>query len=55
MQNAYASPGGYIDLQGFDVSGAKAVIERVVQVIATARALGIQVIFLQNGWDAAKS
>ena len=24
MQNAYASPGGYLDLAGFDVSGAPA-------------------------------
>jgi ureidoacrylate peracid hydrolase len=54
MQNAYASPGGYIDIQGFDLSGAGLVIERVRAVIATARALGIQVIFFQNGWDAAK-
>ena len=38
MQNAYASPGGYIDIQGFDVSGAKRVIERM-RVIGTARAL----------------
>ena len=22
MQNAYASPGGYLDLAGFDISGA---------------------------------
>jgi ureidoacrylate peracid hydrolase len=22
MQNAYASPGGYVDLAGFDISGA---------------------------------
>ncbi len=26
MQNAYASPGGYLDLAGFDISGAEAVI-----------------------------
>jgi ureidoacrylate peracid hydrolase len=54
MQNAYASPGGYIDLQGFDVSGAAAVIEQISRVIATARHLGIQTIFFQNGWDAGK-
>jgi ureidoacrylate peracid hydrolase len=54
MQNAYASPGGYIDIHGFDVSGAKPVIERIQRVIAAARVMGIQVIFFQNGWDAAK-
>jgi ureidoacrylate peracid hydrolase len=55
MQNAYASPGGYIDIQGFDVSGAKIVIERIVRIIAAARTMGIQVIYFQNGWDAAKT
>ena len=28
MQNAYASPGGYLDLAGFDIAGAAAVIEQ---------------------------
>jgi ureidoacrylate peracid hydrolase len=54
MQNAYASPGGYVDIQGFDVSGAKAVIERIQRIVVASRAMGIQVIFFQNGWDAAK-
>jgi ureidoacrylate peracid hydrolase len=54
MQNAYASPGGYVDIQGFDVSGAKAVIERIERIIAASRAMGVQVIFFQNGWDAGK-
>lgn len=51
MQNAYASPGGYVDLAGFDISGAAGVIGRIATVLDTARAAGIQVIFLQNGWD----
>lgn len=51
MQNAYASPGGYVDLAGFDISGAAGVIGRVGQVLATARAAGMQVVYLQNGWD----
>ncbi len=54
MQNAYASPGGYIDIQGFDVSGAQRVIKRILRVIATARALGSPIIFFQNGWEAAR-
>ena len=53
MQNAYASPGGYIDLAGFDVAGAAPVIPRIAQVAATARAAGMPVIFFQNGWDPA--
>lgn len=52
MQNAYASPGGYVDLAGFDISGAASVIARVAQVLDTARGAGVQVIYLQNGWDA---
>jgi ureidoacrylate peracid hydrolase len=51
MQNAYASPGGYVDLAGFDISGAAAAIERVGTVLDTARAAGVQVVYLQNGWD----
>ncbi|WP_425228723.1 pyrimidine utilization protein B [Sphingomonas sp.] len=52
MQNAYASPGGYVDLAGFDIGGAAGVIGRIAQVLATARAVGMPVVYLQNGWDA---
>jgi ureidoacrylate peracid hydrolase len=51
MQNAYASPGGYLDLAGFDISGAAAAIERVAEAVQAARAAGIPVVFFQNGWD----
>jgi ureidoacrylate peracid hydrolase len=51
MQNAYASPGGYVDLAGFDIAGAAATIEKIATVLKTARAAGVQVIYLQNGWD----
>ena len=51
MQNAYASPGGYLDLAGFDISGADAAIVNVQAAIAAARATGIQIVFFQNGWD----
>ena len=53
MQNAYASPGGYLDLAGFDISGAAVATTRIATAVEAARAAGIQVIFLQNGWDAA--
>jgi ureidoacrylate peracid hydrolase len=53
MQNAYASPGGYLDLAGFDISGAAAVIAQCATAAASARAAGMPVIFLQNGWDPA--
>jgi ureidoacrylate peracid hydrolase len=52
MQNAYASPGGYLDLAGFDISGARPAIENVLRAIAAARQAGMQIVFFQNGWDA---
>ncbi len=52
MQNAYASPGGYVDLAGFDISGAAGTIGQIAKVLATARAAGMPVVYLQNGWDA---
>jgi ureidoacrylate peracid hydrolase len=51
MQNAYASPGGYLDLAGFDISGAEKVIAQTEKVLQTARRAGMPVIFFQNGWD----
>ncbi len=53
MQNAYASPGGYLDLAGFDISGAAGAITNTQRAIAAARAAGMQVVFFQNGWDPA--
>jgi ureidoacrylate peracid hydrolase len=52
MQNAYASPGGYLDLAGFDISRAPAVIENIRGVLTIARGVGMPVIYFQNGWDA---
>ena len=51
MQNAYASEGGYVDLAGFDIAGSAGVIGRIATVLDTARAAGMAVVFLQNGWD----
>ena len=51
MQNAYASPGGYLDLAGFDIGGAAAVIGQCAKVVETARAAGMPVVYFQNGWD----
>ena len=51
MQNAYASEGGYVDLAGFDITGAAGVIGKIGTVLQTARDAGVQVIYLQNGWD----
>ncbi|RTL70560.1 MAG: isochorismatase family protein [Hyphomicrobiales bacterium] len=54
MQNAYATKGGYLDLAGFDITGAAGVIKKIKKVIAAARALGMPIVYFQNGWDAAK-
>jgi ureidoacrylate peracid hydrolase len=51
MQNAYASPGGYLDLAGFDIGGAAAVIGKIKDVLEVARGAGMPVIYFQNGWD----
>ncbi len=53
MQNAYASPGGYLDLAGFDISGAAPAITQIAEAIAIARAAGMPIVFFQNGWDPA--
>jgi ureidoacrylate peracid hydrolase len=51
MQNAYASPGGYLDLAGFDVSATRPVIDNINTAVAAARAAGMLIIWFQNGWD----
>jgi ureidoacrylate peracid hydrolase len=51
MQNAYASPGGYLDLAGFDVSATRPVIDHIRPAVAAARQAGIQIVWVQNGWD----
>src|SRR3984957_7716320 len=51
MQNAYASPGGYIDIAGFDVTGAPPVISRINTLLDLSRRAGVTIVFFQNGWD----
>ena len=51
MQNAYATVGGYVDLAGFDVAGARGAIAQTKKVLDAARAAGVTVIYFQNGWD----
>src|ERR1700760_3335256 len=52
MQNAYASPGGYLDIAGFDIGGAAGAIEKIALAVDAARRAGVAVVFFQNGWDA---
>ena len=46
MQNAFAKPGGMLDLVGADISGAQAVIENNAKLVAAARNAGVEVIYL---------
>ena len=50
MQNAFASCKGLLDLAGYDISGAAAVVESTRQVIEAARHCGMPVIYLQMGY-----
>ncbi|WP_027487480.1 pyrimidine utilization protein B [Allorhizobium undicola] len=51
MQNAYSTEGGYVDLAGFDVSGARSTITNIAKTLEAARAAGVLVVYFQNGWD----
>lgn len=51
MQNAYATPGGYLDLARFDVSTTRPVIANIQTAVTAARAAGMLIIWFQNGWD----
>lgn len=52
MQNGFLKPGGYFDLVGYDLDHAPGTIAAVARAVASARAGGIQVIFIQSGFDA---
>lgn len=51
MQNAFCSPGGYIDRIGFDLGGAQAVVDRIGKLVAATRQAGVINVFLQNGFS----
>jgi ureidoacrylate peracid hydrolase len=51
MQNGYLSKGGYLDLIGTDVSPAPKAIKGTLAVIEAARAAGLRIIYLQNGFS----
>lgn len=52
MQNGYCSPGGYFDIQGFDLAPTQQVIPAIRELARVAREASMQVIWFQNGWDA---
>ena len=50
MQNAFCSKGGYLDLIGFDLGGVDKVVSAVARAVNAARAAGLPVFLLQNGF-----
>jgi ureidoacrylate peracid hydrolase len=51
MQNGYCSPGGYFSHLGVDLAPTQQVIPAIARLVTIARGAGIQVVWLQNGWD----
>ncbi len=52
MQNAFASPGGMLDLAGIDVAPARSAVANARLVCEAARSVGMAVIYLTIGWPA---
>ncbi|MBI1201875.1 MAG: isochorismatase family protein [Rhodopseudomonas sp.] len=50
MQNAFCSPGGYLERIGFSVAEAPAVIHNVSRLCGAARRAGVLVVNLKNGF-----
>lgn len=50
MQNAFASPGGLLDLAGVDISGAAAVVNSIATLLEAARSQAVNVVYLQTGY-----
>ena len=50
MQNAFASPGGMLDLAGVDVEPAGEVVANTVRLREAARAAGLPVVYLVIGY-----
>ncbi|HKW60308.1 MAG TPA: cysteine hydrolase [Candidatus Dormibacteraeota bacterium] len=50
MQNAFASPGGMLDLAGIDVGPARDVVANAALVCEAARRAGVPVVYLTIGY-----
>src|SRR6185436_20306965 len=50
MQNAFASKGGMLDIAGVDISDAARVVRVIVDVVASARAAALPVVYLQMAY-----
>jgi len=52
MQNGYCSPGGYFSKLGVDLAPTQQVIPAIAELTRVTRDAGVQIVWLQNGWDA---
>ncbi|MBL8584375.1 MAG: isochorismatase family protein, partial [Rhizobiaceae bacterium] len=52
MQNDFGSEGGMFDRAGVDIAPIKAIVPRIVDVVADARAAGMTVVFLRQQHSA---
>src|SRR5262249_55888732 len=50
MENAFASPGGLLDIAGVDISGADKIVRRIGELLEAARAASVPVVYLQTGY-----
>jgi ureidoacrylate peracid hydrolase len=55
MQNAFASPGGMLELAGIDIRPAGVAVANARLVCEAARAAGVPVVYLTIGWPADQS
>lgn len=55
MQNAFASPGGMLDLAGIDIRSAGEVVANARLVCDAARVAGLPIIYLTIGYPADQS
>lgn len=51
MQNDFGAPGGMLDLAGIDIAPIRAIVPRIVEVVAAARAAGLPIVFLRQQHD----
>ncbi len=50
MQNAFATPGGMLDIAGMDISAAAQVVGSIKSIVDAGRRAGIPIVYLQMGY-----
>ena len=52
MQNAFAAKGGWLDLQGFDISATLKTIDPINKITGAARAKGVKVVYTAHVYSS---